>query len=100
MVSLPWKNYSVCLALLLGRVSCLMCASPLPQMLPPKTYRQMSVFSPSAAASVISTCSVSCFRASSHDASRGASRGRDCVQGNYTVQASRHLLVSSDYHRL
>src|SRR6266446_8036803 len=42
MVSLPWKNYSACLALLLARVSCLMCASPLPQMLPPNPYLQMS----------------------------------------------------------
>src|SRR5712691_6181448 len=35
------------------------------------------IFSPSPAASLISTCSVSCFRASSHDASRCASRGLD-----------------------
>src|SRR2546422_11605259 len=34
------------------------------------------IFSPSPAASLVSTCSVSCFRASSHDASRCASRGR------------------------
>src|SRR5207253_10546024 len=42
MVSLRWKNDSACLGLLLGRVSCLMYAHPLPHMLPPKSYLQMS----------------------------------------------------------
>src|SRR5260370_31708989 len=42
MASLRWKNYSACLGLLLGRVSCLLCASPLLQMLPPKPYLQLS----------------------------------------------------------
>ena len=39
------------------------------------------IFSPSPAASLVSTCSVSCFRASSHDAARCASRGMNRQAG-------------------
>src|SRR5207302_10851950 len=42
MASLLWKNYSACLALLLGKASCLLSARPLPPMLPPENYLQLS----------------------------------------------------------